>query len=106
MNAESKPEVLDILACDIGARPRGAASFADIAPSVRGASRTPGTLTIDFDAEAAQTLAECVAAERLCCAEIGWEIVETPALQLRITAAPAQLDVLEQVLAGQLGWRR
>ncbi|HZQ37483.1 MAG TPA: hypothetical protein VFD32_16240 [Dehalococcoidia bacterium] len=95
--------VLEVLACDFRARPRGAASVVDVAPAVRSLRREPGTLVIEFAAEAALSVAEFVAAERLCCREIGWELSEAPAPTLRIRATPAQLDLLQQILIAPAG---
>ncbi len=92
-------DVLDVLACDMAARPRGAASVFDVAPAVRNVQREDGALVITFAPEAAPAVAEFVAAERLCCREIGWELRETPAPTLRIAASPARLDLLEQLFA-------
>lgn len=97
MTAEPTQEQLDTLACDITARPHGAPGFDEIMPAVRRIERAPRTLTIDFAPESYATVEGCVAAERLCCAEIGWELEREPAPRLRITATPPQLDVLEQI---------
>src|SRR5690348_12372471 len=91
--------VLDVLACDFRARPRGAASLFDVGPAVRGVRREPDALAIMFAAEAATAVAEFVAAERLCCREIVWELSAAPALTLRIRATPVQLDLLAQLFA-------
>ncbi len=88
-------DVLEVLACDVEARPRGAASLADLVPAVRGVRRESGALVIEFAAEAAPAVAEFAAAARLCCPEIGWELRE--ALALRITASPTRLDLLQQL---------
>lgn len=90
-------EVLDVLACDYQARPRGAASVFDVAPAVREMRREGNALVIRFVPEAAPAVAEFVAAERRCCREIGWELSEAPAPVLRLSATPAQLDVLQQL---------
>jgi len=90
-------DALEELACDVEARPRGAASLADLVPSVRGVRRENGALVVEFAAEAAPAVAEFAAAERLCCPEIGWALRETPAPALRITASPTRLDLLQQL---------
>lgn len=94
-------EVLDVLACDFRARPRGAPTVFDVLPSVCRRERTATALTIDFDPSAVEAVTGFVAAERLCCAGIDWDLQRAPAPRLRISAAPAQLDVLEQLFAQQ-----
>ena len=92
-------EILDVLACDIQARPRGAASVFDLAPAVRRVRREPCALVIEFTADAAPAVAEFAAAERLCCPEIGWELHDEQTPTLRIRAMPAQLEVLQQLFS-------
>src|SRR5688572_28775866 len=88
-------ETLDVLACEIGRRPREAPDFAEIAQSVRRTQRESEALIVEFDPSAVERVAAFVAAERLCCAGIGWELEGTPAVRLRIAAAAGQLDVLQ-----------
>src|SRR5215207_8511704 len=68
------PELLDTLACEIGARPAAAPHFDDVARWIREVRRVPGALLVDYDRAAAQTLEQVVNAERLCRPGIGWEI--------------------------------
>jgi hypothetical protein len=86
---------LELLACQWGRRPKGAPTFGDLAGAVRVVGRADGALVVEYEPAAADRLAGLVAAERLCCAGIGWELVGAT---LRITAPPAQLDLLEQVV--------
>lgn len=87
-------ELLDTLACEWEKRPKGAPGFVDLAASVRDVRRTGLALVVEYDGAVAAPLEELVAAERLCCPELGWQLEQTPALRLRITATPRQLDVL------------
>ncbi len=87
-------EILDTLACEIDKRPRGAATAMDLMPSVRSSHRTAGALVIEFDPAAAAQVEEFVAAETLCCAEIGWHLERAARPRLTITATPAQLDAM------------
>ena len=91
-------DTLDILACEYEKRPKGAPSFFDLQPAVRGAHRADASLAVAFDPAAAAAVTELVAAERLCCPGIGWELTQGPVVRLRIQATPAQLDVFEQFL--------
>ena len=99
----SEQDGLDVLACDYRARPRGAASVFDVAPAVRSVRREPDALVIEFAPEASPAVAEFVAAERLCCREIGWELSDGVAPTLRIRATPGQLDVLAELFSSPRG---
>lgn len=97
------PEVLEAMACDIGARPAGAPHFDDVAGALRAVRHEPGVLVVEYDSAAADILAGVVAAERVCCPEIGWHLerVAPPlgdttggVVRLRVEAGPAQLDVV------------
>ena len=89
--------LLSSLSCQIGKRPAGAPHFADLAPALREVRREGGQLVVTYAESARAVLAEVVAAERLCCAGIGWHL-EDEAATLRISAEPAQLDVLERLV--------
>lgn len=90
-------ELIEVLACEFDARPRGAPSFDDLAPHIIAVRRDARAVTIDYAPEAHDGMTQLVAAERLCCPGIGWRLDET-ASRLHITATPAQLDALEQML--------
>ena len=77
----------------LGRRPRPGSS--ELLPLVRGTTRDDGSLVVEFDDGAAETLAAFVEAERLCCTGIGWDIERETGLRLRITANDAQLQALE-----------
>jgi hypothetical protein len=91
-------EVLDVLACEIDARPRGAPTFEDVAPSITSVRRDTSAVVVEFEAAARDAVAELVAAERQCCSTIGWQLEDGPPLRLHITAQPGQLDVFEAML--------
>jgi len=97
--AQEYPEaVLGTLSCQIGLRPSGAPRFVDLAPALREVRREGEELVVTYEPEAAPALTELVAAERLCCAEIGWNLEQSGAV-LRVIAAPAQLSLLEQLVS-------
>ncbi|MHB8576849.1 MAG: hypothetical protein ACYDCQ_16135 [Dehalococcoidia bacterium] len=100
-DASESQQVLDVLACAIDKRPPGAASIFDVAPAVLAVRRDGGVLEIEFDGSAAAAVSEFVAAERVCCAEIDWDLATDPAVhqRLRISATPAQIDLLAELFA-------
>lgn len=87
-------DILETLACEIDKRPRGAATAMDLVPSVRSSYRTANALVIEFDPAAAAQVEEFVAAETLCCADIGWRLEHLSRPRLTITATPGQLDAM------------
>jgi hypothetical protein len=97
MARERRTEIIEILDCDLGARPQAAPGIDALLPHVLRASRAPGALLVEFDERAAQMLEAFVEAERLCCAGIGWEIDRTSGLCLRISATDAQLTTIESL---------
>ncbi len=94
----NRGEVLEVLSCEIGLRPAGAPGLSELRPAVRGWQREPGALTVTLDDRVAETAEAVVAAERVCCASIGWELLPTPETRLRISAAEEQLDLLQALL--------
>jgi hypothetical protein len=99
------PETLAALACQIGARPQGAPHFGEVAGALRAVRREAGALVVDYAPQAEDALAAIVAAERVCCAELGWHLERVqsgptgPVVRLRVEAAPAQLDALAPAFA-------
>ena len=90
--------VLVVLGCDAAARPGAAPELQDLTAAIRAVRREGQTLIVDFDPAAADTVAAVVAAERRCCAEIGWHLETQPAVTLRIVGSAAQLDELTTIL--------
>lgn len=85
--------LLDVVACEIDRRPK-APAVADLEPHLVGVSRQPEALTVSFAPEARETLEAFVAAERQCCAGIGWFVSDGPEVELRIEAGAEALDAL------------
>lgn len=98
---EMNADAIELLACDIAARPRSAPLPDVLAPSMRDLDRAAGALTITFADEASDDIDAFAAAERVCCPGIAWDVRRDP-LRLTITAASAQLDAIE-ALFGRLG---
>jgi hypothetical protein len=89
-------ELIDVVACDIGARPKDAPMFDVLAPHVLGLERSPTALRITFAPGAADHVAAFAAAERICCSALSFEVERDPVV-LTITASPAQLDAMQQL---------
>jgi hypothetical protein len=85
------------MSCEIALRPAGAPHFADLAPALRGVRRDGDQLVVTYDEGARAQLEKVVAAERLCCAGIGWSLDDAGAT-LRVSATPEQLDLMEQLV--------
>src|SRR5689334_3916770 len=94
MKLENTVELLEVLGCDIGARPAGAASVEDIEAFRMSVTGGDGEISVAFLPAALPLLREFVAAEQLCCAGLGWQLDEHDTV-LTISASPAQLDELE-----------
>jgi DNA-binding transcriptional MerR regulator len=86
---------LDVLSCEIGSRPPGAPGPFDLLADVLSLERSASSLRLTFRADAETRVAEFVAAEQVCCREITWELETTFPVTLTVTAAPAQLDIIE-----------
>jgi len=87
-------EVLAVLSCEIGSRPREAPTLVELLPVLGEIRREDGSLVIEFDAAEHSLIEAFVAAERQCCPAIGWDVQSTPEPVLRVSATPAQMDVL------------
>jgi hypothetical protein len=100
MSVQGTAEPFTILACDIQARPPGAPGVADVKRSLLHAKRGADTLTLSFALAGAPVVEAFVAAEQACCSTLTWETARTRSrVCVTISAAPEQLDVLEQVFA-------
>jgi hypothetical protein len=94
-----RPELLETLVCEWEQRPAGAATIADVLPSVWGVHRDGEILVVEFDTSAASTVAAFVDAERRCCSTIRWNLSSQPIVQLRLTGTPNQIEALEQMFS-------
>jgi hypothetical protein len=97
MTTQRRDEIIEILDCDLDVRPKAAPGIDALAPHVRGVTRTAQAILVEFDSQAAETLAAFVEAERLCCAGIGWDIERDAGLRLRINASEVQLAAIESL---------
>jgi hypothetical protein len=87
-------EVLDVLACDLEARPKSAPTIDVVSRHILGMTRHADTLVIAFDTTGKRDLEAFVAAESRCCASLQWDLVEGDPLTLRISGTPPQLESL------------
>src|ERR1700694_2022325 len=100
MTSQPQQNALDVLACEIGVRPRGAPGIAEIAPSVQGVRRDGAALVVSFDANAARDIEAFGAGEPQFCSTLTGALEPRDgSLVLTIGAAPQQLDVLEQLFS-------
>jgi hypothetical protein len=93
MSRIAREDLIEVLACEIESRPEAPGPDA-LAPFITGAALAPRALTLAID-RAGRAIAEAfVAAEQVCCADIGWVLEDKGGLRLSITAAEQQLKVL------------
>jgi hypothetical protein len=93
MSRIAREDLIEVLACEIDERPAAPGPDA-LAPYVTGASISQGVLVVRLD-PAGRAIAEAfVAAEQVCCADIGWVLEEDAWLTLRMSASQPQLNVL------------
>lgn len=89
---------LDVLACEIEARPKGAPGIADVAVGVLSVERERETLLVSFDPAMTAAIEAFVAAEQRCCASLSWRLdTSGGATRLSVVAQPQQIDLLEQL---------
>ncbi|MEX1255309.1 MAG: hypothetical protein WEE64_13305 [Dehalococcoidia bacterium] len=95
----SDENALDILACEIELRPRGAPGIEDIARAIVTVERAgPCTLAVEFDAAAAADVEAFAAAEQRCCSTLSWTVEHREGVtRLTIGAEPPQIDLLEEI---------
>jgi hypothetical protein len=89
-------ETIELLACEIDARPKGAPTPDTLAPHLLGMQRSAAGLTYAFAPEAADDVAAFAAAESRCCPGLGWHVKRYP-VTLTITATPVQLDAIQKL---------
>jgi hypothetical protein len=98
MNEAQNP--LEVLACDIELRPRGAPGVDQIADLVRSAHRRDGALILAFDQSASADVEAFAAAERQCCSTLCWEVRRSgDEVELSIGGSPEQVRLLERLFA-------
>lgn len=89
-------DILQVIGCELDKRPI-APSIDDLAPLITRVSRSSSELTVEFSAHVQETVEAFAAAERLCCANIGWRVDAGSVLTLRIVADELTLDAITQM---------
>jgi hypothetical protein len=94
-------DALDILACEIELRPRGAPGIEEIVAVAVGTERSgQRTLVVSFEPDAAPRVEAFAAAEQRCCSTLSWAVSHSDrGTELTIGAAPHQIDLLEQLFS-------
>ena len=98
MKTPDARDLLEVLACDIEARPKGAPSIVTFAAHITSVQRDEKAVRVAFQLAVAGEVAAFVEAERLCCSSIDWQLQHDPELLLTIGASPSQLDALAEML--------
>ena len=87
-------DILEVLQCDIGARP-DAPTPDDLARDLRTATIAGCRLVLSFRRSAVDAVRRFSAAECVCCSGMGWEVSETAdAVVLAVSGTPAQLEII------------
>lgn len=89
--------MLEILSREIDVRPAGAPTLDVLRARVRKVTLGPSALLLDFEASDLGLVEAFVAAERACCASIGWDIETEDGLRLRVSAPSEALAVLAEI---------
>ncbi|MBN9492826.1 MerR family transcriptional regulator [bacterium] len=87
-------DMLEVLQCDIGARP-DAPTPDDLAPNLQSVAIARDQLVVRFERSAAEAVRQFAAAECVCCGGMGWEVSETAdVVDLTVSGTRAQLEVM------------
>jgi hypothetical protein len=93
-------DVLLVIGCELDKRPP-APGIDELAPLVARVVRSASELAIDFPIHARETVEAFAAAERQCCANIGWKVDAGSVVTLRIAADDLTLDAISQMFRTQ-----
>jgi DNA-binding transcriptional MerR regulator len=84
-------ELLEVLSCDVTARPAGAPGVEELRPMCRAMREQPGEVTFVFDVAASPRVTRFVEAERRCCGLLEFTLAESPdEVTLTVLGTPAQ----------------
>lgn len=101
MTLAERQDQLQVLGCEIEARPAGAPGAADIAHALIEVEREAAdVLVLSFERSATREVEAFVAAEQRCCAGLAWSVeAQADATRIRVAAGADQLDVIERLFA-------
>jgi len=99
LKAPAVVEALQVVGCDIGARPKDAPVFEDVRPHILAVRREPRRLTVEFDGSASELVEAFVAAEWRCCSDLVFSVSPGHPTVMRIEAAPELVDMVEGWMA-------
>ncbi len=88
-------EALQVVGCDVGARPKDAPMFDDVKSHIIAVRREPTRLTVEFAAVAAEQVAAFVAAEQVCCSDLAFSLIPGDPTIMQINATPELVDAVE-----------
>lgn len=89
-------DILQVIGCELDKRPI-APGIDDLTPLIMRVSRSSSELAVEFPAHARETVEAFAAAERLCCANIGWQVDAGSVVTLRIATDELTLDAISQM---------
>jgi hypothetical protein len=89
-------DVLQVIGCEIDKRP-AAPGIDDLSTLVARVTRSSRELTVEFPAQARETVEAFADAERHCCSNIGWSVDVGSLVTLRIAADELALDAISQM---------
>jgi hypothetical protein len=93
-------ETIKTLSCDIAVRPRDAAGVQEVMAFLLSVQNLGSSLRLSFDKRGAQTVESFVAAEKLCCTGLKWELTpHSDQIELNISASPDQLTAVQRWFA-------
>jgi hypothetical protein len=95
MKNVAREDLLEVIGCEIDRRPAEAPALYDLAPLVQRRTRVSGALLVEFANDAQPTVEAFAAAERQCCASIGWTVEPGDVVTLRIMTNDVALDAIE-----------
>lgn len=86
-----------VLSCDISSRPRNAAGIEELLPFVRAVTHDTNRVIVDFVPDGQAASDSFLAAERLCCTGLTWELAQSQnQLQQVVAGTPEQLLLIKQ----------
>ena len=86
---------LQVVGCDIGARPAGAPVFEDVRSQILVVRREPERLTVEFSASAAKDVRAFVEAEQQCCSDLVFNVIPGDPALMQIDATRELIDMVE-----------